>query len=119
MELIKKLRQEQGLSIKQLAESVGRTPGFIAEIERGTRTASEETLDLIAQKLGHRQEISRTADKIDPDLEKIVKEKHANNFLLIVSQLSKQERRAFFKKAQSVVEKKIKKKLINKMQKTN
>ena len=50
-EKIKKLRQEASLSLRQLAEKVGKTPPFISDIELGRRYPSEEVLEEIAKVL--------------------------------------------------------------------
>lgn len=49
---IKRVRQERGLTQKQLAESVGVTSPMITQIERGTRHATMELGKEIADALG-------------------------------------------------------------------
>lgn len=48
MKLLKELRLQQKLSIRALATSVGKSPAFLSEIERGTRKPSQETLAALA-----------------------------------------------------------------------
>mgnify|MGYP002677028066 CR=1 FL=1 len=48
---IRTSRKEKGLTQEQLAEAVGITPSFCAQIEAGSRAASVETLYQIAEAL--------------------------------------------------------------------
>ena len=48
---IRNLRKEKGLSQEQLAELIGISLSFMGHIERGTRTASVETLARISKAL--------------------------------------------------------------------
>jgi transcriptional regulator with XRE-family HTH domain len=50
-ERIKKLRHEANLSLRQLAEKVGKTPPFISDVELGRRYPSEGVLEEIAKAL--------------------------------------------------------------------
>jgi len=46
------LREEVGISQSELARRIGRTPGYVCDIERGRRRPNLTTLALIAEGLG-------------------------------------------------------------------
>jgi transcriptional regulator with XRE-family HTH domain len=46
------LRQELGISQSELARRIGKTPGYICDMERGRRAPNLSTLALIAEGLG-------------------------------------------------------------------
>jgi len=50
-EKIKQLRQAADLSLRQLAEKVGKTPPFISDIELGRRYPSDQVLEDMAKVL--------------------------------------------------------------------
>jgi len=49
---IRDARERAGLSLKQLAEKVGRTAPYLSDIERGNRRGTYETVSRIADALG-------------------------------------------------------------------
>lgn len=50
-ENVRRIRKKEGLTQEQLAEAVGITPPFCAQIESGARSASVDTLYRIAEAL--------------------------------------------------------------------
>jgi len=46
------LREELGISQSELARRIGRTPGYVCDMERGRRAPNLKTLALIAEGLG-------------------------------------------------------------------
>lgn len=50
-ENVRRIRKKEGLTQEQLAEAVGITPSFCAQIEAGVRSASVDTLYRIAETL--------------------------------------------------------------------
>ena len=49
---IRELREQQGLTLDQLASRVGTTKGFLSDVENGKRGVSNENLPRLAQALG-------------------------------------------------------------------
>jgi transcriptional regulator with XRE-family HTH domain len=49
---IRELREQQGLTLDQLASRVGTTKGFLSDVENGKRGVSNENLLRVAQALG-------------------------------------------------------------------
>jgi len=49
---IRELREQQGLTLDQLASRVGTTKGFLSDVENGKRGVSNENLLRLAQALG-------------------------------------------------------------------
>jgi transcriptional regulator with XRE-family HTH domain len=50
---VRDLRAEQGLSGAELARLIGKSRGFVSDLERGCLNVTLETLNLIAVALGH------------------------------------------------------------------
>ncbi|MCC6356462.1 MAG: helix-turn-helix domain-containing protein [Verrucomicrobiae bacterium] len=51
-ERIKELRQKANMSLRQLAERIGKSPPFVSDVELGRRYPSEGVLEDIARVLG-------------------------------------------------------------------
>jgi transcriptional regulator with XRE-family HTH domain len=50
---VRDLRLEQGLSGTDLARAMGKSRGFVSDLERGCLNVTLETLNLVAEALGH------------------------------------------------------------------
>ena len=62
-ERIWKLRDQQGLTLEQLASRVGMTKGFLSDVENGKRGISSENLLRLAQALGASVDYLMTGDE--------------------------------------------------------
>ena len=72
--LIRKLRKDKGLSLRQLAEKVSVSFVNIAHIENGRVTTSEEVITEIAKALGYDvDKLLAAADSVNEDIKKIIK----------------------------------------------
>lgn len=103
MKLLKKLRLQQGFSLRALASSVGKSPAFLSEIERGTRKPSQETLVALAQVLGHQEELFLSADLVAPDVKKALADTKVYRFVSKLATLPKTEREAFLQIAHKLL----------------
>jgi transcriptional regulator with XRE-family HTH domain len=71
------LREEKGLSLRELASSIGISAAFLSDVELGRRFPSADKLDLLARKLGVKAEELRKYDFRD-EAEKIRRMMFAN-----------------------------------------
>jgi len=70
--LIRRLREEKGVSMRELAKSIGVTYGYIGNIERGEESAREDRIQSLAAALDYDpDELLAVAGKIAPDIVKI------------------------------------------------
>ena len=51
-ERLRELRVEAGISLRKLAQTIGKSPPFISDIELGRRFPADEVLEAIARLLG-------------------------------------------------------------------
>ena len=72
--LIRKLRKQKGLSLRQLAEKVSVTFVNIAHIENGRVATSDQVIKEIAKALDYDEDkLLATADSINKDVKNIIK----------------------------------------------
>ena len=72
--LIRKLRKQKGLSLRQLAEKVSVTFVNIAHIENGRITTSEEVIKELAKALDYDvDKLLAAADSVNEDIKNIIK----------------------------------------------
>jgi transcriptional regulator with XRE-family HTH domain len=95
MQLLKTLRQEKKLSLRALAFSIGKSPAFLSELERGTRNPSPDTLASLASILGHQEELFLTAGLIPPEIKIALADSSVYRFLSRLSLLDKTNRDSF------------------------
>lgn len=107
--LIKKFREDRGLSQKQLAEKAGVGSGTIGDIERGDRKGKISTLDKIAKALNLTKEEKNRLDNAfmgrditstfnDPRVEKLNKREKSQYEKLWMKQLYFLMMKIFLKK---------------------
>ena len=68
--ILKKLRLEADIGLRELAKMIGKSPSYLSEIESGrVPSPSAEMILDIAQALGgHKNELLSAASKMDPQL---------------------------------------------------
>ena len=72
--LIRKLRKQKGLSLRQLAEKVSVSFVNIAHIENGRITTSEEVIKELAKALDYNvDKLLAAADSVNEDIKNIIK----------------------------------------------
>ena len=97
-DLIKKLRKEKGYkSLRSFAKAIEKSPTFICKLERGECVPGVETLEKMGNMLGSKEEIFRLANKVEPELERLVKEPETACFLRKVSKMSSKDREEIFR----------------------
>lgn len=100
--LIKKLREEKGYSsLRSFAKAVGKSPTFMWKVEQEEAVPGVETLNKIVELLGHKDEIFKAADRVQPEIENIIKEDDVVYFLRKVSQMPSADRKIWIKNLES------------------
>ncbi len=68
--LLKQLRLEAGIGLRELAKMIGKSPSYLSEIESGHAHApsAEMILDIAHALGGHKNELLAAASKMDPQL---------------------------------------------------
>lgn len=61
-EFIRRVRDEQDISLREVARQIGCTPPFLSDIELGRRNPSDKVLVLIAKALGVEEDELRSRD---------------------------------------------------------
>jgi transcriptional regulator with XRE-family HTH domain len=95
MQLLKKLRLEKNLSLRKLASSIGKSPAFLSEIERGTRNPSPDTLASLASVLGHHEELFLATGLLPSEIKIALTDTSVYRFLSRLSLLDKNTRDSF------------------------
>ena len=83
-ETLRGLRVRSGLGLRELARRIGKSPGYLSDVENGHVPPPSEAVILgIAAALGaDGQELLRAASKMDPDLSRYVaRKREAADFL--------------------------------------
>lgn len=68
--MLKKLRLDAGLGLREFAKMIGKSPSYLSEIESGhvPPPSAEMIVDIGEALGGHRQELLAAASKVDPQL---------------------------------------------------
>lgn len=86
---IKTIRGIKGLSQKDLAGLIGKTPGYISKMESGTRTPATEVIESICEKLGTPYYLFALLASEKDDLNKLPEKETkllAENLLIILTE---------------------------------
>ena len=89
-ERLRQLRQEQGLSLRHLAQSVGVAPSYMSDLEKGNRQLNFALLDKICNGLNADSEFRDTVrhgltierGELPPELVEVLKDKELYDWLL-------------------------------------
>jgi transcriptional regulator with XRE-family HTH domain len=66
-------KKDRRFSLRQLAERVGVTPGYLSQVENGRETPTDEKLDMLAAELGEDPGVLRIlSGRLPEDLKEIV-----------------------------------------------
>lgn len=68
--ILKQLRLDAGVGLRELAKMIGKSPSYLSEIESGHASipSAEMILDIAHALGGHKNELLAAASKIDPQL---------------------------------------------------
>jgi transcriptional regulator with XRE-family HTH domain len=88
--IIKKARLENNVGLRDLANKIGVTPGYLSQVEHGTGSPpTEKTISAIAEALGqHPEKLLAAAGHLAPDFVTLLR-KHPNEMTTLLSAIRK------------------------------
>lgn len=106
-EFIKKKRIELGFtSGRKFAELIGKSPSFLCRMEKGEVAPGTETLEKLNSIIGNKDELYKLANKIQPEVLKMIKDNEIIDLLNRISRLSPEKKELLFGQNICVNEKK-------------